>query len=88
MWNAKCEMVVDGNTLPCSNISVLVNDIIWKAKHEVDSVGRKSFVEQLSKTELPRGLVGNAEISRELSHRKRKSTTSRKSPCKVAWIEW
>ena len=35
-WNAKGEIVVDGKTLPDSNISVLVNDIIRKAKHEVD----------------------------------------------------
>ena len=81
-------MVVDGKTLPGSNISVRVNDIIRKAKHEVDPVGRKSLVEQFSKTELPRGLIGNAEISRELSHRKCKSTTPRKSPSKVAWIDW
>ena len=81
-------MVVDGKTLPGSNISVLVNDIIRKAKHEVDPVGRKSLVEQLSKTELPRGVVGNAEISRELSQRKRKSITPRKSPSTVAWIDW
>ena len=81
-------MVVEGKTLPGSNISVLVKDIIRKAKHEVDLVGRKSFVEQLSKTELPRGVVGNAEISRELSHRKRKSTTPRKSRSKVTWIDW
>ena len=46
-WNAKGEMVVDVKTLPGSNISVLVNDIIRKAKHEVDPVGRKSLVEQL-----------------------------------------
>ena len=72
-WNAKGEMVVDGKILPGSNISVLVNDIIRKAKHEVDQVERKSLVEQLSKTELPRGLVGNVEISGELSQRKRKS---------------
>ena len=77
-------MVVDGKTLPGANIPVLVNDIIRKAKHEVYPVGRKSLVEQRNKTELPRGLVGNAEISRELSHRKRKSTTPRKSPPKVA----
>ena len=81
-------MVVDGKTLPGSNISILVNDIIRKAKHEVDPVGKKSLVEQLSKTELPRGLVGNAEISRELSHRKRESTTPRKSPSKVPGHEW
>ena len=47
-WNAKGEMVVDGKMLPGSNFSVLVNDIIRKAKHEVDPVGRKSLVEQLS----------------------------------------
>ena len=86
--NAKGEMVVDGKTLPGSNISVLVNDIIRKAKHEVDPIGRKSLVEQLSKTEIPRGVVENAEISRELSPRKRKSTTPHKSPSKVPWIEW
>ena len=50
-------MVVNGKTLPGSNISVLVNDIIRNAKHEVDPVGRKSLVEQLSKTEIPRGVV-------------------------------
>ena len=31
-WNAKGEMIVDGKTLPGSDISVLVNDIIRKAK--------------------------------------------------------
>ena len=79
--------MVNGS-LPGTNISVLVNDIIRKAKHEVDPVRRKSLVEQLSKTELPPGLVGDAEISRGLSQRKRKSTTPRKSPFKVPWIEW
>ena len=44
-WNAKGEMVIDGKTLPGSNITDLVNDIIRKAKHEVDPVGRKSLVE-------------------------------------------
>ena len=83
-WNAEGEMVVDGKTLSGSNLSVLVNDIIRKAKHEVDPVERKSLVEQLSKTELPRGLVENAEISREFSQRKRKFITPRKSPSKVA----
>ena len=87
-WNSKGEMVVDGKTLPGSNISVLVNDIIRKAKHEVDPVGKKSLVEQLSKTELPRGVVGNAEISWEWNERKRKSITPRKSSVKVAWINW
>ena len=80
-------MVVDGKTLPGSNISVLVNDIIRKAKHEVDPVGRKSLVEQLRISEIPRDVVGNAEISRELSQRKRKSTTPHKSSSKVSWIE-
>ena len=87
-WNAKGEVVVDGKTLPGSNISVLVKDIIRKAKQVVDPVGTKSLVEQLSKTELPRGLVGNAEISREFSQMKRKSNTPRKSPSKVPWIDW
>ena len=80
-------MVIDGKNLPGSNITVLVNDIIGKAKHEVDPVGRKSLVEQLSKTELSRGLVGNAEISRELSQRKRKSTTPSQSQSKVPCID-
>ena len=82
-WNAKDEMVADEKTLSGSNISVLVNDILRKAKHEADPVGRKSLVEQLSETELPRGVVGNVEISRNLSRRKRKSTTPRKCPSKV-----
>ena len=71
-------MVVDGNTLPGSNISVLVNTKSTKLEN-------KSLVEQLSKTELPRGLVGNAEISRELSQRKRKSNTPSNLPSKVLW---
>ena len=81
-------MVVDWKSLSGSNITVFVNDIIRKAKHEVDLVGRKSLVEQHSKTELPRGLVGNAKISGELSKRKRKSNTPRKYPSKVPWIDW
>ena len=76
-------MVVDGKTLLGSNISV-----IRKAKHEVGPVGKKSLVEQFSKTEFPRGVVEYAEISRELSQRKCKSTTPRKSPSKVPWIDW
>ena len=87
-WKAKAEMVVDGKTLPVSNITVLVNDIIRKAKHEVDPVGGKFLVKQLSKTELPRGLVGNAEISRELSQRKHKYNIPRKSPSQVPWVDW
>ena len=87
-WNAKGEMVIDGKSLPGSNITLLVKVIISKAKHEVDSVERKSLVQQLSKTDLHRVLVGNAEISRELSQRKWKSTTLRKSPSKVPWIDW
>ena len=78
-------MVVDGKTLPGSNITVLVNDITRKAKHEVNPVGRKSLVEQLSKTKLHLGLVGYAEISRKLIQRKRKSTTPRKSPSIQPW---
>ena len=56
-WNARDEMVVDGKTLPGSIITVFVNEIIRKAKYEVDPVERKSLVEQLSKTELHGGLV-------------------------------
>ena len=48
-WNAKGEMVIDGNTLPGSNITVLVNDIIRKAKHEVDPVGRRLWSNNLFK---------------------------------------
>ena len=45
-------------------------------------------MEQISKTELPRSPVGNAEISREFSQRIRKSTIPRKTPSKVPWIDW
>ena len=41
-WNAIGEMVINGKTLRGSNITVLVNDILWKAKHEVDPVGSVS----------------------------------------------
>ena len=74
-------------SFPDSNITVLVNDIIRKAKHEIDPVGRKFLSENVSKTELPRGLVGNAEIPRELSQKKCKLFTPHKSPSKVLWID-
>ena len=48
-WNVKGGMVVDGKTLPGSNISVLVNDIIRKAKHGVDPVGRSLSLNNLVK---------------------------------------
>ena len=41
-WNAKGEMVVDGKTLPSSNISVLVNDMIRKAKQSRSSCKKVS----------------------------------------------
>ena len=48
----KGEIIVVEKTLPGSNNTVIVNDVIRKAKHDVDPVGRKSLVEQLSKTEF------------------------------------
>ena len=59
------------STLPDSYITVLVNGITRKAKHDVDPVGQTFLIEQLSKAELLRGLVANAEILRELSQKKR-----------------
>ena len=43
-WNAKGEMVIDGKTLPGLNITVLVNDLIRKAKYEVDTFERTFLV--------------------------------------------
>ena len=74
------EMVVHGKSVPDTNITVLVNDILRKARHEMDSVGRKTLIEQLRKTKVPRGIVGNADVARELVSKRRKSTTPRKSP--------
>ena len=73
-------MVVDGKSLPHTNITVLVNDILRKARHEIDPVGRNALIEQLRKTEVPRGIVGNADVAKELASKRRKSTTPRKSP--------
>ena len=73
-------MVVDGKNVPDTNIAVLVNDILRKARHEIDPVGRKALIDQLRKTEVPRGIVGNADVAGELALKRRKSTTPRKSP--------
>ena len=99
-WNNNREMVVDDKSVPGTNITVLVNDVLRKAQHEIDPVGRKALIEQLRKIEVPRGIVGNIDVARELASKRRKSTTprksslSRKSPssCKVGtppqWIDW
>ena len=63
-WNNKGGMVVDGNIVPDTNITVLVNDILRKARHEIDPVGRNVLIEQLTKTEVPRGIVDNANVAR------------------------
>ena len=46
-WNNNGEMVVDGKSVPDTNITVLVNDILRKARHKIDPVGRKALIEQL-----------------------------------------
>ena len=68
-------MVVDGKSVPDTNITVLVNDILRKAQHEIDPAGRKALIEQLRKTEVPRGIVGNADVARELVSKRCKSIT-------------
>ena len=45
-------MIVDGKSVPDTNITVLVNDILRKARHEIDPVGRKALIEQLRKLKL------------------------------------
>ena len=73
-------MVVDGKSVPDTNITVLVNDILRKARHEIDLVGRKHLIKQRMTTEVPSGVVGNADVARELASKRRKSTTPRQSP--------
>ena len=72
-------MAVDGKSVPDTNITILVNDILRKAWHEIDPVGRKTLIEQLRKIEVSFGIVGNADVARELASKRRKSTTPRKS---------
>ena len=52
IWNNNGEMVVDGKSLPDTNITVLVNDISRKARHEIDPVGRNALIEQLKFLEV------------------------------------
>ena len=49
-WNNNGEMVVDGKRMPDTSITVLVNDILRKARHEIDWVARKALIEQLWKS--------------------------------------
>ena len=51
-WNNNGEMVVDGKSVPDTNITVFVNDILRKARYEIDPVGGKALIEQLRKTEV------------------------------------
>ena len=73
-------MVGDGKSMPDANITVLVNDILRHAGHEIDPLGREALIEQLRKTEVSRGNFGSAEVARELASKRRKSTTPRKFP--------
>ena len=93
-------MFVDGKNVTDTNITVLVNDILRKARHEIDPVGRKALIEQLRKTEVPRGILGNADVARELASKRCKATTPHKAPSlrkspssrKIGtppqWIDW
>ena len=74
------KVVVDGKSVPDTDITVLVNGILRKTRHEIDPVGRQALTEQLRKTKVPRGIKGNADVARELASKRRKSTTTRKSP--------
>ena len=58
-------MVVDCKSVPDTNIPVSVNDILRKARHEIDPVRRKALIEQLRKTEADRCIVSNADVARE-----------------------
>ena len=99
-WSNNRERVVDGKNMPDTNITVLFNDILRKGRHEIDPVERKALIEQLRKTEVPRSIVGNADVEGELASKWRKSTTPHNSPSsskspssrKVGtppqWIDW
>ena len=93
-WSNNEEMIVDGKSVPETNVTVLVNDILRKARHEIDPVGGKALIDQ-----LPRSIVGKADVTRELASKRHKCTTPRKSPSsrkfsshKVGtppqWIDW
>ena len=73
-------MVVDGKSVPHTNITILINEILRKARHEIDPVGRKALIEKLRKTDVPHGIVGNTGVARELASKRRKFTRPRKSP--------
>ena len=71
-WNVNGEMVLDDKSVPGTYITVHVNDILRKARHEIDPVGIKALIEQLRTTEVPRGIVGNSDVARKLAPTTRK----------------
>ena len=93
-------MVIDGKSVRDTNLTVLVKDISRKVRHEIDPVARKALIEQLRKTEVPRHIVGNADVARKLASKRREATTPRKSPLSrksassrkvgtpTQWIDW
>ena len=64
-WNNNWEMVVDGKSVPDNNITVLGNDILRKARYQIDSVGRKVLIDQLKQTEVPRDIIGRERVGIE-----------------------
>lgn len=59
-WNARGELVVDGNSIPNSNMVDLVNDIIRKRKN-FSPVGWEVFSRRLRAGNIPQDLVRNPD---------------------------
>ena len=59
-WNDRGELILDGATVPGSNMVDLVHDVLRKRKQS-DPVGWQPFVKHLKHINIPMELVGNAD---------------------------
>lgn len=57
-WNDRNELMVDGNTIPNTNIVDLITDLT-KDKTASDPPGMKEFIGALGKTNVPRAAIQN-----------------------------
>ena len=58
-WNERGELILNGKSLPGSNVADLVNDILRKRKTVRPPVGWQAFAKQLRTMNVPREVVGN-----------------------------
>ena len=58
-WNARGELVHEGQTIPGSNLADLINDVLRHRKYKPDPRGWEVFTKALVQANVPMELIGN-----------------------------